>query len=48
MNKFFMIILSLKYFVNNIQPYIIDKLPVTAITKRNIAMYDIGIIELKL
>ena len=40
--------LSSKYLVINMQLYIIDKLPVTAIAKRNIAMDDIGIIELKL
>lgn len=40
--------LFLKYFVINMQPYIIDKLPVTAIANRNMAMCDIGIIELNL
>ena len=40
--------LFLKYFVINMQPYIIDKLPVTAIANRNMAMGDIGLIELTL
>lgn len=48
MNKFFIRMLFLKYFVINMQPYIIDKLPVTAIANRNMAMCDIGIIELNL
>ena len=48
MNKFFYkdVVFKIPYF--NMQPYIIDKLPVTAIANRNMAMCDIGIIELNL
>ena len=52
MNKFVELFLNSQQvlFVTNLymQPYIIDKLPVTAIANRNMAMCDIGIIELNL